>query len=102
MLIVSYIETDADHPWATGEGSPSDPIQVIAQKMYLWPLKVAWHSPEGKCQILMVLSADPDTSVSLSPGLKATESTILLPCRLSVTLKRTPTTRGRPVTGHWP
>ena len=58
------------HP-LPGEGSPSDPIQVIAQKMHLCPSKVAWHSPEGKCQVLMVLSQDPDTSVSLSPGLKA-------------------------------
>ena len=84
MSIVSYIETDTDHPWATGEGSPSDPIQVTAQKMYLWPVKVAWHSPEGKCQILMVLSQDPDTSVSLSPGLNATEDTALLSCEMSV------------------
>ena len=75
MSIVSYIETDTDHPWATGEGSPSDPIQVIAQKMYLWPLKVAWHSPEGKCQILMVSSYDPDTRVLLSLGWNATEDT---------------------------
>ena len=66
------------------EGSPSDRIQVIAQKMYLWPVKVAWHSPEGKCQVLMVLSQDPDTSVSLSPGLNATEDTVLLSCEMSV------------------
>ena len=45
-----------------GEGSPSDPIQVIALKMYL-PSKVALHSPEGKSQTLTVLSHDPDTSV---------------------------------------
>ena len=67
-----------------GEGSSSDPIQVIAQKMYRWPLKVAWHSPEGKCQVLMVLSRDPDTSVSLSPGLKAMLVTAYLPCEMSV------------------
>ena len=52
--------------------------------MYLWPVKVAWHSPEGKCQVLMVLSQDPDTSVSLSPGLNATEDTQLLSCEMSV------------------
>ena len=50
MLIVSYIETDTDHPWATGEGSPSDPIQVTAQKMYLCPSKVAWHSQTKPAQ----------------------------------------------------
>ena len=47
--------------------------------MYLWPLKVAWHSPEGKCQILMVLSRDPDTRMSLSLGWNATEFTQSLP-----------------------
>ena len=75
MSIVSYIVTDIDHPWATGDRSPSDPTQVIAQKMHLCPSKVAWHSPEGTCQVLMVLSADPDTRVLLSPGLKATAMT---------------------------
>ena len=69
-----------------GEGSPSDPIQVIALKMYLCPLKVAWHSPEGMYQVLMVLSADPDTRVLLSLGLKAMLNTAELPCQLSVTL----------------
>ena len=62
-----------------GEGSPSDPIQVIALKMYLCPSKVALHSPEGTCHILMVLSHDPDTRVLLSLGWNATEDTRLLP-----------------------
>ena len=78
-----YVRNRQQHP-LPGEGSPSDPIQVTAQKMYLWPLKVAWHSPEGKCQILIVLSQDPDTSVSLSPGLNATEDTLPLSCEMSV------------------
>ena len=54
-------------------------MQVVALKMYLCPLKVALHSPEGTCHILMVLSYDPDTRVSLSLGWNATEDTVLLP-----------------------
>ena len=82
---VSYAVTDTDRPWATGEGPPSGPIQVIALKMYLCPSKVAWHLPEGKCQTLMLLSHDPDTRVSLSRGLNAMELTGPLPCQMSVT-----------------
>ena len=47
--------------------------------MYLCPSKVALHSPEGKSQTFTVLSHDPDTRVSLSPGLNAMEDTIRLP-----------------------
>ena len=69
-----YIGNRQLHP-LPGEGSPSDPIQVIALKMYLCPSKVALHSPEGKSQTFTVLSHDPDTRVSLSPGLNAMEDT---------------------------
>ena len=54
-------------------------MQVVALKMYLCPVKVALHSPEGTCHILMVLSHDPDTRVSLSWGWNATEDTERLP-----------------------
>ena len=54
-------------------------MQVVAPKMYLCPSKVALHSPEGTCHILMELSYDPDTRVSLSWGWNATEDTKLLP-----------------------
>ena len=85
MAIVSYTATDTDRPRATGEGPPSGPIQVIALKIYLCPLKVAWHLPEGKCQTLMLVSHDPETRMSLSRGLKAMELTAELTCQISVT-----------------
>ena len=85
MAIVSYTVTDTDRQRATGEGPPSGPIQVIALKMYLCPLKVAWHLPEGKCQTLMLSSYEPDTRMSLSRGLNAMEYTGPLPCQMSVT-----------------
>ena len=74
-----FTSTVATQTVEPGEGSPSDPIQVIALKMYLWPLKVALHSPEGTCHIFIVLSHDPDTRVLLSLGWNATEDTRLLP-----------------------
>ena len=71
MIYFSYTVTGMGLRPVPAERSPSDPTQVIALKVYLWPSKVAWHSPEGKSQILSVLSQDPDTRVLLWPGLKA-------------------------------
>ena len=75
MIHFSYTATGMGLRPVPVEGCPSDPIQVIAPDMYLWPLKVALHSPEGTCHIFIVLSHDPDTRVLLSLGWNATEDT---------------------------
>ena len=88
---IAYLALLPLHPLASSgkdthhEGSPRDPIRVIALKVYLCPSKVAWHLPEGKCQTLMLLSYDPDTRMVLSRGLNAMDLTALLPCQISVT-----------------
>ena len=100
MIHFSYTVTGMGLRPVPVEGSPSDPIQVIALKMYLCPSKVALHSPEGKSQTFTVLSHDPDTRVSLSPGLNAMEDTVLPPCQMSVTPQRSTAYALCPVRGE--
>ena len=75
---------------------------MIALKVYLCPLKVAWHLPEGKCQTLMLLSHDPDTRMLLSRGLNAMELTMWLPVKFQLHHNGQPSTpyRRQP-TPYW-